>query len=60
MTVLWQTGQFSAFGNTLPYFFNHNQQQISCSVHGYKTVNYRNAVAEYIPFIWQKVERNLT
>jgi hypothetical protein len=23
-------------------------------------VNYQNAVAEDIPFIWQKIERNLT
>jgi len=60
MTVLWQRGQFSGFGNNLPYFSNHNQQQISRSMHGYKTVNYRNAVAEYIPFISQKIERNLT
>ena len=60
MTVLWQPGQYSAFGNTLHSFFYPDQQQISCSVHGYKTVNYHNAVAEYIPFIWQQIERNLT
>ena len=47
-------------GNYLPSFFNHNQQQISCSVHGYKIVNYHNAVAEDIPLIWQKIERDLT
>ena len=60
MSVLGQPGQFSAFGNTLPSFFNHDQQQISCFVHGSKIVNYHNAVAEYILFIWQKIERNLT
>jgi len=32
-------------------FFNHDQQQIYCSVHGSKIVNYHNAVAEDIPFI---------
>jgi len=32
-------------------FFNHDQQQISCSVHGSKIVNYHNAVVEDIPFI---------
>ena len=41
-------------------FFNHDQQQISCFVHGSKIVNYHNAIAEDIPFIWQKIERNLT
>ena len=40
-------------------FFNHDQQQISCSIHGSKIVNYDNAVAEDIPFIWQKIERDL-
>jgi len=60
MTVLSQPGQFSAFGNSLPSFFNHNQQQISCFVQGSKIVNYHNAVGEDIPFIWQKIERNLT
>ena len=59
MTVLWQPGQFTAFGNSLPSFFNHDQQQISCFI-GCKTVNYHNAVAEDIPFIWQKIEINLT
>jgi len=56
---LSEPGQFSAFGNSLPSFFNHDQQQISCFVHGSKIVNYHNAVAEDIPFIWQKFERNL-
>ena len=60
MTVLWQPGQFSVLGNILPSFFNHDQQQISCFVHGSKTVNYHNTVAQDIPFIWQKIERNLT
>jgi hypothetical protein len=60
VTVLSQPGQFSAFGNTLPFFFNHDLQQISCFVHGSKIVNYHNAVAEDIPFIWQKIEINLT
>ena len=60
MTVLWQLGQFSAFGNSLPSFFNHDQQQISCFIHSSKIVNYHNAVAEDIPFIWQKIKRNLT
>jgi len=41
-------------GNSLPSFFSHDQQQIFCSVHGSKIVNYHNAVAEDIPFIWQK------
>jgi hypothetical protein len=60
MTVLSQPGQFSAFDNSLPSFFNHEQQQISCFVHGSKIVNYHNVVVEDIPFIWQKIERNLT
>ena len=60
MPVFWQTGQYSAFANTLPSFFNHDQQQISCFIHGSKIENYHNAVAEYITFIWQKIERNLT
>jgi len=47
-------------GNSLPSFFNHSQQQIFCSVHGSKIVNYHNVVAEDIPFIWQKTERELT
>jgi hypothetical protein len=59
MTVLSQPGQFSASGNSLPSFFNHDHQQI-CFVHGSKIVNYLNAGAEDIPFIWQKIERNLT
>jgi len=41
-------------------FFSHDQQQIFCSVHGSKIVNYHNAVAEDVPFIWQKIERDLT
>jgi len=32
-------------------FFCHDQQQIFCSVHGSKIVNYNYAVAEDIPFI---------
>jgi len=32
-------------------FFSHDMQQITCSDHGSKTVNYHNAVAEDIPFI---------
>ena len=60
MAVLWQPGQFSALGHTLTSFFNHDQQQISCFVHGSKIVNYHNPVAEDIPFIWQKIEGNLT
>jgi hypothetical protein len=60
MTVLSQPGQFSAFGNSLPPFFNRDQQQISCSLHGSKIVNYHSAVVEDIPFIWQKIEINLT
>jgi len=47
-------------GNSLTSFFNHDQQQISCSVHGSEIVNYHIAVAEDIPFIWQKIERELT
>jgi len=31
-----------------------------CFDHGYEIVNYLNAVAEDIAFIWQKVERDLT
>ena len=38
-------------GNSLPSFISHDQQQISCSVHGYKIVNYHNAVAKDIPFM---------
>jgi len=45
-------------GNSLPSFFNHEQQQIASSVHNSKIVNYHNAVAEGIPFIWQKIERS--
>jgi hypothetical protein len=60
MAVLSEPGHFSAFGNYLPSLFNDDQQQISCFVHGSKIVNYHNAVAEDIPFIWQKIERNLT
>jgi hypothetical protein len=48
MTVLSQPGQFSAFGNSLPSFFNHDQQQITCFVHGSKIVNCYNAVAEIV------------
>jgi hypothetical protein len=48
VTVLLQPGQVSAFGNTLPSFFNHDQQQIFCFVHGYKIVKYRNEVAEIV------------
>jgi len=47
-------------GKSLPSFFNHDQQQIFCSVHGSIIVNYHNVVAEDIPFIWQKTERELT
>jgi len=47
-------------GNSLPSFFNHDQQQIFCSVHGSIIVNYHNVVTEVIPFIWQKTERELT
>jgi len=43
-------------GNSLPSFFNHGQQQMFCSVHGSEIVNHHNAVAEDIPFIWQKTE----
>jgi len=50
----------SAFDTPLPSFFNHDQQQISRFIHGSKIVNCHNAVAEDIPFIWQKIERNLT
>jgi len=60
MTALSKPSQFSALGNSLTSFFNHDQQQISCFVHGSETVNYHNAVAEDIPFIWQRIERNLT
>jgi catalase len=60
MTVLSQAGQFSAVGNSLPSFFKHDHQQISCFIHGSKIVNYHNAFAEDIPFIWQEIERNLT
>jgi len=49
-----------AFGNFPPSLFNQDQQQISCFVHGSKIVNDHNAVAEDIPFIRQKIERNLT
>ena len=38
-------------GNSLPSFISHDQQQISCSVHGYKIVNYHHAVADDIPFM---------
>ena len=44
-------------GKSLPYFFNHDQQQIFCSVYGSITVNYHNVVAEDIPILWQKTER---
>jgi len=47
-------------GNSLSSLFNHGQQQIFCSVHGSKIVNHHNAVAEDIPFIWKKTERELT
>ena len=60
MTVLSEPGHLSAFGNCPPSLFNDDQQQICCFVHGSKIVNYHNAVAEDIPFIWQKIERNLT
>ena len=33
-------------GNSLPSFISHEEQQISCSVNGYKIVNCHNAVAE--------------
>jgi len=46
-------------GNFLPSFFNHDQQHIFCSSHGSKIVNHHNAVAEDIPFIWQKTGREL-
>jgi len=45
--------------NSLPSIFKHDQQQISCSAHGSKIVNYYNVVAEDIPFIWQQTEREL-
>ena len=36
----------------IPYpLFSHEQQHISCFVHGSKIVNYHNAVAEDIHFI---------
>jgi len=60
MTVFWKPGQFSALGNSLPCFFNDDQQQISCYIHSSKIVSYHNTVAESITFIWQKIERNLT
>jgi len=47
-------------GKSIPSFFNHDQAQILCSVHGSITVNYHNVVAEDIPFIWHKIERELT
>jgi len=57
---LSQQGQFTAFGNSTPSTLNHGHQQISCFIHCSNVVNYRNAVVEDIPFIWQKIERNLT
>jgi len=57
---LSQPSQFSDFGNFLHSFYDHEQQQISCFVHGSKILNYHKAVAEDIPFIWQKIEKNLT
>jgi hypothetical protein len=60
VTVLSQPGQFSGFGNSLNSLFNHDQQQISYFVHGSKIVNYHNAFVEDIPFIWQKIEINVT
>jgi hypothetical protein len=48
MTVLSQPGQFSVFGNNLPSFFNHDQQQKTYFIHGSKTVNCHNAVAEIV------------
>ena len=56
----WLYCHFSASGNNLPSFFTHDQQQISCFVYVSKIVNYHNAVAEHIPLIWQKIERNVT
>jgi len=47
-------------GKSLPSFFSHDRQQIICSVHGSIIVSYHNIVAEDIPFIWQKTERELT
>jgi len=60
VTVVSQKGQFTACGNSLPSFFNHDQQHISCFIHDSKIVNYHNAVAEDILFIWQKIDRNQT
>jgi len=37
--------------SSLPSFISHDQKQISCSVHGYKIVNYHNAAADDIPFM---------
>jgi hypothetical protein len=59
MAVMKQPDQFSAFSNFLLCFFKVDQQQISCFVHGSKILNCHNAVAEGIPVIWQKIERNL-
>ena len=50
----------SVSSNSIPSFFNHDQKKISCFIHGSIIVNYHNADAEEIPFIWQKIERNLT
>jgi hypothetical protein len=36
------------FHNHLPSFFNHDQQQINCFVHGSKTVNCHCAIAEIV------------
>jgi len=43
----------------IPYTPFSTMASSRCTVHGYKPVNYHNAVAGDIRFIWQKMERNL-
>jgi hypothetical protein len=60
MNALSQSGQVSAFIVSLPSFYKQDRQEIPCFIHSSKIVNYYNAAAEDIPFIWQKIERYLT
>jgi len=51
---------FQLLANPYPPFSTMTSKEISCFFHVSKIVNYYNAVAEDIPFIWQKIERNVT
>jgi len=52
---LTHQSQIAALGNSVHSSYNHEQQKIYF-IHRTKTVNYHNADAEDIPFIFRKLK----